>query len=386
MRQEMNIIQKRLGSINEIRKVFRKKRTEEELAFEVGRTPRDELSKLLVVCGRVSKEDISKYREKSQEIEADFVEESAASWITVHKNIRKTFEIGKHEALLLIGTDKQIPSTQIGHEGSLATTDFFYQDVDGDGLPDTPVGRILGPSETILYHMDPMVIDSNIAIVFDSQPGRSSRHVEGLASLGLDVEVLKRFTPDEARLLSVSEFILQFSDGVYTQRIHGSPDRWASHNSVILSHEHAASIRFEGYPLVFSEACSTAQEGLLLKAFLDQGACYLGATLDTVNNSEPYDDWRDCPFADGVKWGFLDLLDTYDVIGQVKVNVDREIYERLDEEIVKEIDLARTGEQPVLPSHQSLSLLEWKMFGNPMRRTTIGPEADFTPGRIVVDT
>jgi hypothetical protein len=234
--------------------------------------------------------------------------------------------------------------------------------------------------------MDPMIIDSDIAIVFDSQPGRSSRHVEGLASLGLDVEVLKKFTPEEAKLLSVAEFILQFSDGVYTQRIHGSPDRWASHNSVILSHEQASSIRFEGYPVIFSEACSTAQEGPLLKAFLDQGACYIGATLDTVNNSEPYDDWRFCPFADGIKWGFLDLLDTYDTIGQVKANVDREIYERLDNKIVREIDLARTGEQPTLPSHQSLSLLEWNMFGNPMRRTTVGPEADFTPGRIVVDT
>ncbi|MHA1960208.1 MAG: hypothetical protein ACW99U_08260 [Candidatus Thorarchaeota archaeon] len=382
----MNIIQKRRGSVNEIRKVFRKKRTEEELTFEVGRTPREKLSKLLVVCGRVGKEDVSKYRDKAKDIGADFMAETAASWITVHRNIRKSFEPGKHEAILLIGTNKQLPSAKIDYEEASATTDFFYEDVLGDGTPDTPVGRVLGSSETVLYHMDPMIIDSDIAIVFDSQPGRSSRHVEGLASLGLDVEVLKKFTPEEAKLLSVAEFILQFSDGVYTQRIHGSPDRWASHNSVILSHEQASSIRFEGYPVIFSEACSTAQEGPLLKAFLDQGACYIGATLDTVNNSEPYDDWRFCPFADGIKWGFLDLLDTYDTIGQVKANVDREIYERLDNKIVREIDLARTGEQPTLPSHQSLSLLEWNMFGNPMRRTTVGPEADFTPGRIVVDT
>ena len=50
----MNIIRKgNLGSINEIKKRFRKKRTEETLQFEVARMDRDVLKRLLVVSGRV---------------------------------------------------------------------------------------------------------------------------------------------------------------------------------------------------------------------------------------------------------------------------------------------------------------------------------------------
>jgi hypothetical protein len=382
----MNIVRKKRGSINEVRKIIRKERSEADLTFEVGRTHRDILEKLLFVCGRVGKEDMAIYKDKAKELGADFVEALGSSWVVTQKEVRKEFDPGKHLAILLIGNNKELPATQIGHEGSYAWTDFFMQDVTGDGYPDTPVGRVYGERDTVLYHMDPLIIDSDIAVVFDSQPGRSDKHVEGLANLGFDVEVLKKYEPEEAKLLGVSEFILQFSDGVFTSRIHGSPDRWASHNSVILTHEDAAAIKFEGYPVVFAEACSTAQEGPLLKAFLDQGAVYVGATLDTINNSESFSDWRECAFADGWKFGFLDLLDTYDLIGQVKMNVDRAIYERLSAAHLKEVDLVRTGEDPSVKTHEALSTLEWSLFGNPVRRTTVGPDADFTPGRITVDT
>lgn len=124
---------------------------------------------------------------------------------------------------------------------------------------------MFGPPDIILSHFDPLIIDSDIVIVFDSQPGRSRRHVESLVDLGFDVEILKRFTREDVKLLEVTEFILQFSDGVFTSRIHGTPERWVSHNSVILNAQHVSTIKFQGYPVVYSEACSTAQEGPLLK-------------------------------------------------------------------------------------------------------------------------
>jgi hypothetical protein len=179
---------------------------------------------------------------------------------------------------------------------------------------------------------------------------------------------------------------LQFSDGVFTSRIHGTPEQWASHNSVILSYKQAQSIKFEGYPVVYSEACSTAQDGPLLKAFLSQGACYIGATLDTVNNIEAFDDWRDCAYCDGWKFGFLDLLDTFDHIGQVKVGVDAELYSRLSEDVKKELEAIRLGTNSQVVTENALTVIEWILFGNPLRRTTVGPNADFTPGRLIVDT
>jgi len=382
----MNIIRKS-GSVNEIKRKFvRKERSEEDLVFDVGHMRRDVLSKMLIICGKVGKDNIAKYEHKAKELDCDFIQEKGRSWVLTHKTIRDSYDPDNHLGVLLIGNNKELPATQISYQDDYAFTDWFIQDLDSDMIPDFPVGRIFGSPETVLYHMDPKIIDSDIAIVFDSQPGRSSRHVEGLAALGFDVEVLGKYTDDERKLLSVCEFILQFSDGVFTSRIHGTPDKWATHNSVILSSEQTATIGFEGYPVVFSEACSTALEGPLLRAFLDQGAIYIGATLDTLNNVEPFDDWRTCSYCDGWKFGFLDLLDTYELIGQVKMSVDREITRNLDRDAMDELESVRNGNTNTLTNDHAVSVCEWVLFGNPLRPTTVGPNADYSPGRIIVDT
>ncbi len=383
----MNIIKKGgFGTINEIKKRFQKFRTEEDLHFDVDRMNRDVLKRMLIVAGRVGKDKIAQYETKAKQLGSDFRVEKRRSWIFTQKTIRENYDPSFHKGVLLIGSNKELPATQISYQKTYAFTDWFMQDLDGDSIPDTPIGRIFGPTETVLYHMDPFIIDSNIAVVFDSQPKRSDRHVKGLAALGFDVEVLNRFTESETNLLAVSEFILQLSDGVFISRIHGTPERWATHNSVILSHDQVAGIKFEGYPVVFSEACRTAQEGPLLKAFLNQGACYIGATLDTLNNVEPFNDWRMCPYCDGWKFGFLDELDSHELIGEVKIAVDRALTENLDSKVLTELDNVRKGETATLTQDRAVSVVEWVLFGNPLRNTTVGPDAKYTPGRIVADT
>jgi len=388
MRTKMNIIYKgkRTGTINEIRKILRTPRKAESLVFDLAKMPRETAGGLLFVCGDVGEENAALYKAKAGEIGADFIFAGSDTWSSTLKAIRKVFDPSRHQGILLMGSASELPSTPIAHKGSSSYTDWFMQDVDGDGVPDVPIGRIFGPPKTILYHMDPMIIDSNIAVVFDSQPGRSNRHVQALAKLGFDVEVLEKFTPQDMKLMSVCEFILQFSDGVYTSRIHGTPEMWASHNSMILSYEQAAQINFEGYPFIYSEACCTAREGPLLKAFLNQGACYLGATMDTMNNIRPFDDWRDCAYCDGYKFGLLDLLHSYNRLGQVKLQVDRELLEHLDPNAQREIEGVSKGQSSDIVSENALSVIEWVFYGNPMRGTTVGPNADYTPGKLIVDT
>jgi len=383
----MNVIRKSdAGAISKIRKASADHRVGRDLSFEVGRTSRQVLRKLLVVCGKVGKENTALYKNKAREIGADFISETGSSWVSAHKTIRKNYEPGKHAGILLLGSNKQLPATPLTYQGVFGFTDWFLQDTTGDGTPDSPVGRVFGQPDTILSHMDPLIIDSDIAIIFDSQPGRSTRHVECLLDLGFDVEILRRFTQEDAKLLGVTEFILQFSDGIFTSRIHGTPEKWASNDSVILSAQHVSTIKFQGYPVVYSEACCTAQEGPLLKAFLNQGVCYIGATLDTMNNTEPFENWKDCAFSDGWKYSFLDLLDSHDLIGQVKTQVDRALHEHLDAKYKREIDNISNGKSNELASSQTVSTVEWVLFGNPLRRTTVGPNADFSPGTIVVDT
>lgn len=354
--------------------------------FPIGRTKRSLLERLFIVCGRVGTENAKLYEAKAKAMNADFVMEERNSWIFTLKTIQQKYNPDYHMGILLIGSNKQLPGTQINYQSNYGYSDWFVQDADGDGIPDAPVGRIFGEPATVLYHMDPNVIDSDIAVVFDSQPGRSNRHVDALKELGFEVEVLSRYTPKHAGLLGASEFILQFSDGVFGSRIHGAPDKWAARNSVILSSQQAEGIVFRGYPVVFSEACSTALEGPLLQAFLRQGAAYIGSTLDTLNNIQPFDDWRECAYSDGWKFGFLDLLDSYDHIGDVKVSVDKEITQNLAEGPLREIDQIRSGQTSVVQSDEALSTIEWALFGNPMRRSTVGPNADYSPGRLVVDT
>ncbi|MDF1540176.1 MAG: C25 family cysteine peptidase, partial [Candidatus Thorarchaeota archaeon] len=127
--------------------------------YQLGKTSRKVLSKLLVVCGKVGSENIANYQAKAKEIGADFIVEERRSWVFVHRGIKEHFDRDQHKGILLIGTNKEIPGTQISYQGSYAYTDWFIQDVDDDMIPDVPVGRIFGPSSTVLYHMDPNIID-----------------------------------------------------------------------------------------------------------------------------------------------------------------------------------------------------------------------------------
>jgi hypothetical protein len=63
----MNVIRKSdTGAINGIRKASVGKMTGRDLSFEVGRTSREVLRKLLIVCGKVGKENTALYKNKAR--------------------------------------------------------------------------------------------------------------------------------------------------------------------------------------------------------------------------------------------------------------------------------------------------------------------------------
>ena len=72
--------------------------------------------------------------------------------------------------------------------------------------------------------------------------------------------------------------------------------------------------------------------------------------------------------------------------GQVKVNVDRALTRNLDRDIMAELENIRNGVTNTLTNDNAVSVCEWVLFGNPLRSSTVGPNADYSPGRIVVDT
>ncbi len=382
----MNIFGPR-GGVNELRADESKREIDLDREFPLSKIPHELTRRFLIACGTVPSEQLETYAAAAKSIEADFVRIRAGTWHDTLKQLRNAYDPSLHRAILLIGHGGQVPSKIVRYDGTPAYSDWFLQDIDGDGTPDVPIGRVFGDTETVLSHLDPNMIDSDIAVIFDSTPWRSDRHVVALRKLGFNVYILPRFKEKHARLLAVSEFVLQFSDGRYEKRIHGSPEAWLSHNSLVLDFKQAQSIQFVGYPVVFSEACTTAREGPLLRAFLSRGACYVGSPLETVNNTEPFDSWRECIAADGWKFGFLDLLDSYSTIGEVKVNVDATLFQNLPDKLRKVVNaMAREKGASDIKHDEVLSVLEWHLFGNPLRLSTRGPNASFEPDRIVVDT
>jgi hypothetical protein len=384
----MNIIRKETSTTSSFKDwnyIRDRSRILANLRHEISMIPRRDLARLLIICGKVELEKRRIFEKKASEISADFVHIKPTSWQETRETIRNEYDKKKHSAVLLIGNNRELPGTKVQHRQIQGFTDYFIQDLEDNQIPEVVMGRVFGDTETVLYHMDPCIIDSNIAVLFDNMPHRSQLHVDSLNRLGFSVEIFKKFKPRYSRILEVSEFILQFSDGYVAERVHGTPERWASNNVIVLHNKHIERIKFKGYPVVYSEACRTAQEGPLLKAFLKGGACYIGATLETMNNTEVFDNWEACPFSDGWKFGFLDLLDSYDTIGEVKLAVDNTLARCLTEMQRAEMEAVSHGAGRI-QSSEVASVVEWMLYGNPLRRTTVGRRADFRPGRIQVDT
>ena len=80
------------------------------------------------------------------------------------------------------------------------------------------------------------------------------------------------------------------------------------------------------------------------------------------------------------------MLDSHELIGEVKLAVDRTLTENLEPKVVTELENVRKGNTNTLTIDKAVSAAEWMLFGNPLRSSTVGPNADFTPGKIVVDT
>ena len=70
----------------------------------------------------------------------------------------------------------------------------------------------------------------------------------------------------------------------------------------------------------------------------------------------------------------------------MKLAVDKTLTENLEPKVFAELENVRKGETNTLTIDNAVSVSEWMLFGNPLRSSTVGPNAHFTPGKIVVDT
>ncbi len=308
--------------------------------------------------------------------------------MTIDRNLEATWESYQTNSILIVGDYLEFPPMKFQTRFGVHYSDFIYADVGNEGSADVGIGRVFGSIQTISKHLQMRIGDSNRAVLFDTDPVRSSATIEAVKALGFDLDVLSEYREDNKSMLEDAELILQVSDGVSTERIHGTPMEWASHNGKIMDYNDFSTLEFKNYPLIFSEACSTVSYGPLLTNILKAGGMYYGATSPSFNNPKEYSNWRACSYCDGIKIGLLDVMDEVSTIGQVVRELNQTLFESLSASqqdlLSKALKNPLIGETIADPEIETI--LQFNLFGNPDRPIVVGVDPDYDAGVIHFDT
>jgi len=304
----------------------------------------------------------------------------------IKKEYDKVVELFNSNKVVIVGDNYEFPPLKFIFRKRICNSDIIYEDLGSDGALEIQVGRIFGDQNTVIYHLRGKYGYSDLAVVFDTTPRLSELPVKVLIGLGFKVKMCNSFTPNITPILENSEMILQYSDGTIFDRVHGNNKYWYGGYPprVILSYRELETIRFKNYPLIFAEACRTANFGPLVKNAIKAGAAYLGATADTFNNTEEYYEWKECHFCDGYKYGVLEGLTKFKTIGEVKLHVEKELFETLNDTQQKQIIALEEGHKKEVKDIEVLSTIEFMLFGNPDRPVVVGKKYSFNIEKIPV--
>ncbi|MFX1452716.1 MAG: hypothetical protein ACFFCM_17895 [Promethearchaeota archaeon] len=341
-----------------------------------------ELNKLLIVWNpdnhpEIKNEDIRKFSKihalKTSEIKVDNV-------FKANRRIEKEADNQNTDNILIIGDILQFPSLEFNHKKSLAYTDLIFEQIGDFNLK---IGRIYGGEKTLHNHIRFSYGDSNLAVVVDTTPKKSELPVKALEALdfkvfmwgGINGQSLKIMEP----LLEQAEMILQYSDGTFFDRVHGNIKEWygGSPPKAFFTYKDFRKIQFQCYPFIFSEACHTANFGPFVREAIRALSIYIGATSLTYNNKIEYKSWRDCHYCDGVKYGILDLLESKKTLGDVKLEVDKTLFETLPASKQKKILELNKRSGISIRDAEIISTIQWIYFGNPLRPVTVGVKPSF---------
>jgi len=182
--------------------------------------------------------------------------------------------------IVLLGDEKSLPTWEVRLGGKSVTTDSLYSDLNGDGVPDTAVARILGEPDGMIWQLQGKRDYGSKAVILCSEDTRihleTRAFAKSLSQLGYEVAI-RGARDDEA--LSACDFIVHFG--------HGSPSGISNRfgETFVSDAEMPALARS---PIVFVDGCGTLPVGSpLLRSFLKQGAvAYVGSTA-TVQGMIP---------------------------------------------------------------------------------------------------
>jgi len=182
--------------------------------------------------------------------------------------------------IVLLGDEKSLPTWQVRLGEMSLTTDSFFSDLDGDGVPDTAVSRIIGSPDMMVRQLRGKKDYGPKAVILCSEDTRihleTRAFAKSLSRLGHEVAI-RGARDDET--LSASDLIIHFGHGSSTN----ISNRFGE--AFVAAGDMPALPRS---PIVFVDGCGTLPVGSpLLRSFLKQGAvAYVGSTA-TVQGMIP---------------------------------------------------------------------------------------------------
>ncbi len=285
--------------------------------------------------------------------------------------------------MLIIGTINHLEGRHYNTVFGNHYGDNVFQDPENSGIFTVPVGRVSGDINTILHHVLMVTGDSDKALVFLPQNSSDNElALEGIQKLGLDSTVINQYDhKNHESLLQDAEIIFQFSNSGSDQDvIHGNLSGWSSKRNQILYANDLLRIKFNNYPLIFSQACNTGNFGTLAQQFLHSRACYFGSSSPTYSfmGNVNFSDWQNNVNSDGWKIGFLDLLDEKKNIGDIKIEIENQFMKRLNIEESKLLQSFLSNQTHKLSNFlKVMTVVQYQFFGNPLRFSTVGMKPDF---------
>lgn len=178
--------------------------------------------------------------------------------------------------LVLVGDERSLPTWPVRLGTLRFTTDASYSDLDGDGMPDTAVTRIVGTPEQMIRQLRGKQNYGRRAIVLCSEDTRIHQETRAfvctLARRGYEMAI--RGARDDATL-AASDVIVHFGHGDSTWLANRFGEAFVT----------AATVpHLPRAPVVFVDGCGTLPAGSpLLEAFLAQGAAaYCGSSATVL--------------------------------------------------------------------------------------------------------
>ena len=264
---------------------------------------------------------------------------------------------GKLDYLILVGDENIIPMWEISLGRLRLHTDSFYADLNGDGLPEVVVTRILGNAEAMQRQLSETTqVGGPEASILCSEDTRihleTQRFLDVLTQQGHQVAVMGR---GGAEQLPQSDLIIHFG--------HGTPKSLSNRfgEDFVTAKGMPTLLR---HPIAIVDGCATTPPGsALLRAFLNNGCrAYLGSTA-TVAGMTP------ARYTNQLVMHFLDAYQAHPEWSVAKLlSVARAEYANVTKLCDVLLELEQTGTIQRFDREKSthlMTFLEWHAYGDP---------------------